>query len=229
LVLVFASAVAGIVDVLWGLEFSFLFPVALVALLLQWLLAAAAPVSHRLAAALGAVLGVEYVVISAGRLGDLILLCWREVFRLLGALLVWLWQTLGALCVADQWECMKSGVGEEAPMGCFPHCVPWGWLFCGKSSAPVGAGRQGCNDSRRGPRLLTRWGTLVWGMIWQCTGAGDARLSGLLDFTVGDVLFGISSPRSPFLLVLLLFPPHLDCFGRTSRARNPRIAGLILP
>ncbi len=105
LIVVFASAVAGIVDVLWGLEFTFLFPVALLALLMQWLLAAVPPVSRRLAAALGAVLGVEYIVISAGHLEDLILICWREVFGLLGDWLVWLWRTLGALLVwLSQWE-----------------------------------------------------------------------------------------------------------------------------
>ena len=34
--LVFTSVVAGIVDVLWGLEFKFLFGIATLALALQW-------------------------------------------------------------------------------------------------------------------------------------------------------------------------------------------------
>ncbi|HNT77428.1 MAG TPA: transglutaminase-like domain-containing protein, partial [Anaerolineae bacterium] len=117
LLIVFASAVAGIVDVLWGLEFAFLFSVAFVALLLQWWLATI-PISPRLAAALSAILGVDYIAIRAGRLENQIWLCWREVFVLLGAWLSWLWRTLGALLVwLGQWE-WREKVGlvwEGAP------------------------------------------------------------------------------------------------------------------
>ncbi len=221
LVLVFASAVAGIVDVLWGLEFSFLFPVALVALLLQWLLAAAAPVSHRLAAALGAVLGVEYVVISAGRLGDLILLCWREVFRLLGALLVWLWQTLGALLVwLSQWEWHeKVGlVWRSAPEWvAFPDWRTMGmlWLILWEKVGSLWEhGRQWVQTILGGgPPFDALGATLVWGMVIWALASWAAwvtrrhyrGLLGILPVGV-TLLFVISyTGAPPFSLLLLLF------------------------
>ena len=126
----FMSVVAGIVDVLWGVEFSFLFGIVVVALLLQWGFAALS-LPSRLAATLSALLGVEYIVIRVGRLGALIPPCFQATFAALGAFLAWLWRTGAALFIwVRQWEWDAGWVWYGVPQWvAFPDMVrfaqPW--------------------------------------------------------------------------------------------------------
>ncbi|MBN1877725.1 MAG: transglutaminase domain-containing protein [Anaerolineae bacterium] len=116
LLIALASAVYGITDVLWGLEFPFLFFVAVTAMTLQWMLANLS-FSDRWAAVCGAVFGVEYVLLRGGELGAQVFAIIRTSFALIGDMFIWLWGDLMALWVwVGQWYWNKGIVIVGRPI-----------------------------------------------------------------------------------------------------------------
>jgi len=98
LVVAFVAVVSGIVDVLWGLEFTFLFGIVLLALLLQWGFATLR-LPSRFAAMMSGLLGVEYILLRVGALGHAVWPCYRAVLTAMCACLVWAWRTFAALII----------------------------------------------------------------------------------------------------------------------------------
>ena len=116
LMVAMASVVYGITDVLWGLDFSLVFLIALVALTLQWALASL-PIPQWLAAACGGVFGVEYVLIRVGQLEDLVLISFRTIFAEVGQIVAWLWGDLLALLAwFGQWQWQEGLIFPGTPV-----------------------------------------------------------------------------------------------------------------
>ncbi len=131
LVIIFASVVYGIVDVLWGLEFLPFFFMAVIAISIQWVLADI-PIAPRWAALLGGFFGVEYVLLKAGNLwgqaftnarisvamvGQTLVWLWKDLL----ALLAWLWQGAAALAAwVGQWDWEAHVIWPGSPLWAAP-------------------------------------------------------------------------------------------------------------
>ncbi len=174
LLVAMASVVLGITDVLWGLEFGFLFLVAVLAVLMQWVFASL-PISQRLAAALGGVLGLEYVLVRAGELEPSIGAALERLFVFLRDAVVWLWRDLGALFMwLSQWEWDEGLVWVGTPA----WAVPPNWAVLRDTWLTLWAvmadllllGQEWLWSLLRGEPLFDAlaatlaWGLVIWGL-----------------------------------------------------------------
>ncbi len=84
---------AGLVELVAGLEFTFLFLSVSLAMTSAWLVGVL-PIRGWAAALFGLALGTEFILVRVGRLGDEILAVVRTLFALAGQLLAWVWERL---------------------------------------------------------------------------------------------------------------------------------------
>lgn len=93
LLLTLSIFAGGLVDLVSGLEFSFVFTVVLVATTTGWLLGAF-PIRGWLVTLFGLLFGAEFVMMRVGRLGDEMADIVRAVFAFAGQLFAWVWERL---------------------------------------------------------------------------------------------------------------------------------------
>lgn len=157
----------GLVEVVSGLEFPFLFLVVIVALTLGWLLALV-PIHGAISAVLGLMFGVEFLLMRVGRLGDEVVVVLRAIFGTGGEIIAWMWERVLYLA---SYSIRQGEFGRE-----LVRSVHWasvsgavGTLWTGMGTLLSRAGTWFASVVSAGGTFDPVGAALIWGLVvWVC-------------------------------------------------------------